>query len=148
MVTVPLRAPAALVLSVAAIALLFEAPPGSRLTDPPLLPALPVLAPKLAFNPSVNGPAGAVFLTVSVWLSVSPTCAFVNTTGEGVVAPAAKLKAAEPLPGTMESVWAATLSKLFAMCTACPDSGENTPEVGTVKVTARLPLLAPVATGP
>ena len=43
---------------------------------------------------------------------------------------------------------AATLSKLFAMCTTWLLSGEYTPAVATVSVTSRFVLVPPAATGP
>ena len=90
-VTVPVRAPAALVFTPTASAALLLAPPAMPLMEPPLLMALPLLAPKPALKVSVKALLGARLATVSAWLAVPPTRWLASVTGAGVTPACARL---------------------------------------------------------
>ena len=78
-------------------ALLLLAPAARLAKLPPLLVAAPVRPLKLAFKASVKAPAGPVLTTVSAALALPPPAPFkrwlATSTGVGVAAPAARLKA-------------------------------------------------------
>ncbi len=115
--TLPLLAPAVVVLTPTPIAAALL-PPAIRFdTLPPLFVAVPVAPLKLAFSASLKAPAAAVLATVSAWLALPPTRWLAMTTGVGVLLPTAALKA---LP-VMLTVWPATLSKLFTIASVWPD---------------------------
>ncbi len=146
--TLPVFAPAVAVdrLAVIADALL---PPAIRCVMLPADEAAPVDATNAALRSSLNAPVAAVLRTVNAWPSVPPTRVLPSDAlGDGVAAPTAALYAAAPLPSAMFSVCSERLSKLFAMWTAWPDIGASRPACVAVKVTPRLPLFAPAATGP
>jgi len=86
-----LFAPAVLVSSRNAMALLLLCAPASMVMLPPLPTALPVTAAKLAFRPSVKLQMGAVLVMDSAACKVPPTRWLGKVTGFGVTPAAARL---------------------------------------------------------
>ena len=143
-VTVPDRSPAAEVSTPTRIELLSLAPPARPAIGLPANVALPVAGPKLVLRTSVKAPAGAVLVTVNCCNKPPPIRWFASTTGFGVTPPAASEARLYAAP-VKARFWLLVLSKLFSTCTCWPFSA---PADVPLKVTLKLPLDVPAASGP
>ena len=143
MVAVPFLLPAATVVMPTLRLVLLVRPAPSRVKEPALVVTPPVAPPMVASSFSEKPSFGTLLVILSNWLgAAAPTWKLPKFTGSGVCAVGLAKRNADPV---IVRFCSATLSKLLITCTTCPVSA---PALVALKVTPRLPVAAPSASGP